>query len=155
MGAVPVSCGWCHPWAGGPEFYKKAGRASHVKQGSKKHSSMASGSVPASRFLPCLYSCPDFLWWWTAVSKCKPNKPFSPQPAFCSQCFVSAIETLRYYVLRIFLFVCVCIYIYIYIYIHIYILHRVVAIVYWTTCLWIHGYTWLVIPNLYAVIKTW
>jgi hypothetical protein len=28
-------CGWCHPWACGPEFYKKTGRASHEAQASK------------------------------------------------------------------------------------------------------------------------
>jgi hypothetical protein len=25
-------------------------------------------------------------WWWTAVWKCKPNKPFPPQVASWSQC---------------------------------------------------------------------
>ena len=44
--------------------------------------SMTSASAPVSRFLPCLSSCPDFLWWWTVMWKCKPNKPFPLQLAF-------------------------------------------------------------------------
>jgi hypothetical protein len=32
-----------------------------AEQASKQHLSMASASAPASRFLPCLSSCPDFL----------------------------------------------------------------------------------------------
>jgi hypothetical protein len=28
-------CGWCHPWAGSPGFYKRAGWASQEKQASK------------------------------------------------------------------------------------------------------------------------
>jgi len=31
------------------------------KQSSKQHPSMASASAPASKFLPCVSSCPDFL----------------------------------------------------------------------------------------------
>jgi hypothetical protein len=31
------------------------------EQARHQHPSMASASVPASRFLPCLSSCPDFL----------------------------------------------------------------------------------------------
>jgi hypothetical protein len=37
-------------------FYRKP-----AEQASKQHPSMASASVPASRFLPCLSSCPDFF----------------------------------------------------------------------------------------------
>jgi hypothetical protein len=53
----PTQCEWGHPWTTGPSFYKKAGWTSHEDQASKKHSSMASVSAPASRFLPCLRSC--------------------------------------------------------------------------------------------------
>jgi hypothetical protein len=41
----------------------------------------ASALAPASKFLPSVSSCPDFLWWWTAMWKCKLNKPFPPQLA--------------------------------------------------------------------------
>jgi hypothetical protein len=40
----------------------------------KKHPSMAFASAPASRFLLCLSSCPDFLQGRTMIWKCKPNK---------------------------------------------------------------------------------
>jgi hypothetical protein len=43
---------------------------------------MASASAPASRFLSCFSSCPDFLWWWTVTQKCKSNKSFPLQLAF-------------------------------------------------------------------------
>jgi len=43
---------------GSPRFHMKA---SHEEQASKQHSSMASASAPAFRFLPCVSSCPDFL----------------------------------------------------------------------------------------------
>jgi hypothetical protein len=39
---------------------------------------MTSASAPASRFLPCLKSYPDFF----NDEKSKPNKPLSPQLAF-------------------------------------------------------------------------
>jgi hypothetical protein len=71
-------CGWCHPWAGSSGFYKKASWASQGKQSIKQHSSMASASL----------SCPEFLWWWTAMWKCKLNKPFPSQLASWSWCFV-------------------------------------------------------------------
>jgi hypothetical protein len=45
-------------------------------------------TAPASKFLPCVSSCPDFLWWWTAVWKCMLNKPFPPQIASWSWCLV-------------------------------------------------------------------
>jgi hypothetical protein len=32
-----------------------------AEQASKQHPSTASASAPASRFLPCLSSCPDFF----------------------------------------------------------------------------------------------
>jgi hypothetical protein len=33
-----------------------------AEQASKQHSSMASASISASKFLLCVSSCPDFLW---------------------------------------------------------------------------------------------
>ena len=33
-----------------------------AEQVSKQHPSMASASAPASKFLPCVSSCLDFLW---------------------------------------------------------------------------------------------
>jgi hypothetical protein len=79
-------CELCHPWAGSPGFYKKANWATQGRQASKQHLSMASASAPASRFLPCVSSFPDFLWWWTAMWTCKLNKPFPPQFASWSWC---------------------------------------------------------------------
>jgi hypothetical protein len=61
-------CGWWHPLAGGVHV--------HREQACKQHPSMASASAPASRFLPCLSSCPDFLWWWPVMWKWKLNKAF-------------------------------------------------------------------------------
>ena len=42
-------------------FYKEVLWASREDKASKQHLPMASASAPASRFLPCLCSCPDFL----------------------------------------------------------------------------------------------
>lgn len=39
MEADPASWVWGNPWAGGPGFDKKADRARHEDQGSKRHSS--------------------------------------------------------------------------------------------------------------------
>jgi hypothetical protein len=54
-------CGWCHPWAGGLGFYKKASWARQGKQASKEHPSMASASAPASwpAWVPVLTSFGD------------------------------------------------------------------------------------------------
>jgi hypothetical protein len=38
-----------------------------AEQASKQHSSMVSASAPASRFLPCLSSCPDILQLWSMM----------------------------------------------------------------------------------------
>lgn len=43
---------------------------------------MASASVPASRFLPCLSSCFDIPQWWTVVELYETNKLFTPYGAF-------------------------------------------------------------------------
>ena len=71
-------CGRCHPWAGGPGFYKKASWASHGEQANKQHPSVAYVSTVASVFLTCLSSCPDFLEWWAKIWKCRLNKLFLP-----------------------------------------------------------------------------
>ena len=47
MGEGPVHGGWCHAWAGGPEFYKKADRASHEEQACNQHPTMASDQPPS------------------------------------------------------------------------------------------------------------
>ena len=52
----PAHHGWCYLWALGPGVYKKASWASHDEQTNIQHSSMASASVPACRFLPQLPS---------------------------------------------------------------------------------------------------
>jgi hypothetical protein len=41
---------------------KQAEKARRDRQSSHQHPSMASVSAPASEFLPCVSSCPDFLW---------------------------------------------------------------------------------------------
>lgn len=60
MKAGPSHCGWYHPWAGGPEFYKQT---SHEKQAREQHFSTVSAwrlpalQVPAVfEFLSCLTS---------------------------------------------------------------------------------------------------
>lgn len=40
-------CGWCHSWADGPGYYKKAGRERLDEQASKQHFSKTSASAPA------------------------------------------------------------------------------------------------------------
>ena len=67
---------------------------SHGEQASKQHSSLASASAPASKFLPCFSSCPDFLQWWTTMWKYKSDKPFPFQLAFLSWCFITVVENL-------------------------------------------------------------
>lgn len=52
--------GQCHPWAGIPQFYNKAGWTSQKEQVSKKLYSMASASVLTHRFLPLLLSLMDW-----------------------------------------------------------------------------------------------
>ena len=85
-------CGWCLPWTNRPRLYKQAGWVSHGEQASKQHSSMASASVSASRFLPWLQSTmecglrvvswnkhfqPSYFWLWCLSHYRKPNKPTS------------------------------------------------------------------------------
>lgn len=67
-------CRWCHSWAGDPEFVH--GCASHEEQADKQHLSRACALVPASRFLSCLCSCPDFLHWWTMMQSLRKINPF-------------------------------------------------------------------------------
>jgi hypothetical protein len=54
----------------------------------RKQAEQARGSKPGSNILPLTYvsSSPDFLWWWTAMWKCKLNKPFPPQLISWSWC---------------------------------------------------------------------
>jgi len=55
-------------------------------RGSKPASNTLHGLCISSCFLTCLSSSPDFLWWWTAMWKCKLDKPFPPQLASWSWC---------------------------------------------------------------------
>lgn len=55
---------------------------------------MVSAPAPVSRFLPGLSPHPDFLQWWIAMWKCKPNQPFPPQLAFWSWHFIPVTNTL-------------------------------------------------------------
>jgi hypothetical protein len=41
---------------------KQAEQAMHREQAIKQYFSLVSASALDSRFLPCLSSCPDFLW---------------------------------------------------------------------------------------------
>ena len=84
---------WMVPSMG---FYKKKpGWASYGKQASKQHPFMASASVPASMFLPCFSSCPDYLQWWTVLWKCKSKKPFPPPSFFWLWCIFQSNRILR------------------------------------------------------------
>jgi hypothetical protein len=68
-------CGWCHPWAGSPGFYKKASWVSHGKQASKEYPQQPLHQLlpPSSRFVQV--SILSSFWWWTATWKCTLNKP--------------------------------------------------------------------------------
>jgi hypothetical protein len=86
--------GWCHPWAGGPGFYRKAGRANHGEQASKQHPPW-----PLHKLLPpgschvwvlVLTSFNEELWCGS-VSQIN---PFLPK-MLCSWCFTMAVEPLR------------------------------------------------------------
>lgn len=48
-----------------PRFYKESSLNSHREEARKQHRSVSSAAAPASRLLPCLNSCPDFLQRWT------------------------------------------------------------------------------------------
>jgi hypothetical protein len=73
-----VPCGWGHLWAGSLGFYK-----SRLSKPVKNippwplHQLLLSDLLEFQSWLP---------WWQTAVWKCKPNKPFSPQLASWSWC---------------------------------------------------------------------
>lgn len=60
-------CGWSHPW--------EVGLSEPWKQASKQ---LPTASAPAFGFLPCVPTCPDFLWWWAVLWKCKARKHFPP-----------------------------------------------------------------------------
>lgn len=68
---VPAHCG--------PDYCKKAGWESLDEHASKKHSTMASASVPASRFLSWL---PAFASWIMDYKLQDKIKPFLPQVVF-------------------------------------------------------------------------
>jgi hypothetical protein len=70
--------GGATPWASSPGVYKKVSWTSQGKQSRKQGPSTASASAPASKFLPCLSSCLDFLWWWAAMWKLSWINPFLP-----------------------------------------------------------------------------
>jgi hypothetical protein len=53
-------------------------RAGWASQGKQERASLH-GLCISSCFLTCLSSSPDFFQWWTAMWKCKLNKPFPPQ----------------------------------------------------------------------------
>lgn len=67
----PAHCGrWCHPWAGGPRWYKKAIWA------------LTGLCISSYLQIPALpESCPDFLLWWAVIWECKKNKLFPSQVA--------------------------------------------------------------------------
>lgn len=58
---------------------------------------MAYVSVPASKFLPCLSSCPDFLQGWTGTWE--PNNLFPLQVALV-MVFITVIESRLRWLLR-------------------------------------------------------
>lgn len=53
-----------------------------TEQAILQHPSMASASVPGSRFLPCSSFCPSFFQQCIVTQKCRPNKPFPFQLPF-------------------------------------------------------------------------
>lgn len=46
-----------------------------AEQAHKQHPSIASASAPASKLLPCFFSCSDFLQGWSAIWKYSLSKP--------------------------------------------------------------------------------
>lgn len=60
---------------------------SHEEKASKWHLSLASASIPYSRFLTCVLS-------WTTMWKWKWNKSIPPKVSIGSRCLITAIETL-------------------------------------------------------------
>ena len=74
-------------WLG---FYKKAGRSS--QPAAPLHGLCISSCLHVADRVLCEFLS-LFLWWWTAVWKCKLSKSFPPQLAFWL-CFVAAIEPL-------------------------------------------------------------
>jgi hypothetical protein len=84
--------GWDHLWAGSLgsiiEQAKRARRSKPVK----KHPSMHDLYISFC-LLACLSSSPDFVQWWTAMWKCKLNKPF-PSQLLLGHDVCAGIETL-------------------------------------------------------------
>lgn len=79
-GEGPAHCGCGYLRVGSPGFCKKA---------SEQHPSVAFVSAPASRFCPCLSTCPT-TWEY------KPNKTLSSPPWFSAWHLTLATETLRH-----------------------------------------------------------
>lgn len=86
-------CVYSHSWASHPEFYKKAGRASHKEQTSKQHPFIVSASAPAFGFLPCLSFSQDSILLWSMIWKCNVNNPFLSNLLW-SWHFILAVATL-------------------------------------------------------------
>lgn len=60
----PAHSEWCCFWAGGPIFYNEVVRTSHMKQASKRKSSIVSVCFSISLQVPAqLESCLDFSLW--------------------------------------------------------------------------------------------
>lgn len=54
---------WCHPWSVSSVFYKIHAEQRHESKPVISHFLSMTSKAPASRFLPCLTSCPDLLQW--------------------------------------------------------------------------------------------
>lgn len=84
---------WCHPQKDGPEFSKKAGGESHVKQASKPHASMASLWAPPPGSLPVWVSILVYFIDKQSFGSVNSVNQFPPQLSFQSGCFIAAIDT--------------------------------------------------------------
>ena len=74
-----------------PSFIIKQVEQAIGEQASKQHSSVASASAPASKFLLCWSFCSDFLRWWTVIWKYELKKPFPPQVALVWCCITARV----------------------------------------------------------------
>lgn len=52
-----------------PDSIRKQDEKTGMRRPWKIHSFIGSASAPASKFLSCLSSCPNFLWWWTVINQ--------------------------------------------------------------------------------------
>jgi len=76
---------WVEPSLGWWSWVLEESKLSKPGEASQSVTSLH-GLCTSSCFLTCLSSSPDFLWWWTAMWKCKLNKPFPPLLASWSWC---------------------------------------------------------------------